>query len=89
MAKDTVRSILDQVRAAAPELSEDKLRTIASGIYRDLGGERHYIPKAPAEGKAIRLGHELAAGVPLAQAFANLGIPRRTGFRLLRRRLAR
>lgn len=89
MSDDAIERILAQVRAAAPDLPDTTLKRIAHGIHADLGGERHYFTKAPAEGKAFSLGNALAAGVPLAQAFADLGLPRRTGFRLLRRRFAR
>jgi hypothetical protein len=39
----------------------------------DLAGDRLYFSKAPAVGKAFRLGEQIAAGVPLAQAFATVG----------------
>ena len=89
MPKDTVESIVDLVRAAAPELSDAQLSTIATRLHRDMGGERHYFAKAPSLGKAWSLGGEIAAGVPLAQAFANVGVSRATGFRLLSRRWRR
>lgn len=86
MGKDGLDQILDQLRAAAPEFPEDKLRSAALQIRRDLGGGAIYIKKAPAEGKAFRLGAALAGGVPLVQAFGEVGVSRATGFRLLRRR---
>lgn len=86
MPKDTVMSIVDLVRAAAPGLSETQLGAIASRIYADLGGTRQYIPKAPAQGKALRLGGELAAGASLIQAFAAAGVSESYGYRLARRR---
>jgi hypothetical protein len=85
MAKDTVETILDLIRAAAPELPADKLDTIARKIHQDLGGGAHYFPKAPAQGKAFRLGEQVAAGVPLAQAFASVGVSESYGYRLLSR----
>jgi hypothetical protein len=87
--KNALDLILDQVRAAAPELGEPQLQQIALGIQRDLGGTRHYLPKAPAWGKALCLGGQLAAGVPLAQAFAAVGVSKRYGFKLARRRVRR
>lgn len=89
MSKDGLDQILDQLRAAAPEFPEDKLRTAALQIRRDLGGGSLYIKKAPAEGKAFRLGVALAGGVSLVQAFDDIGVSRATGFRLLRRRWRR
>lgn len=74
------------VAAAAPELSGECVAAIARRLQQDLGGGRVYFKKAPAAGKAVRLGHAIAAGVPLAQAFAEVDISRATGFRLLKRR---
>jgi hypothetical protein len=55
-------------------------------LRRDFGGEKHYVKKAPAEGKAFRLGSALAAGAALHQAFADVGVSRRQGYYLLKRR---
>ena len=88
MAKgDTVERILAQVRAAAPSLSDTTLIEIASRIYADLGGDRHWIPKNPTWGKARRLDDATAAGVPFAQAWKGTGISRATAYRIRRRRL--
>jgi hypothetical protein len=86
MSKDGLDLILDRLRAAAPDYPEDKLRTAALQIRHDMGGGPVYIKKAPAEGKAFRLGIALAAGVPLAQAFADVGVGRRQGYYLVKRR---
>lgn len=85
MGKDTVERIIEMIRAAAPELPEAKLGAIATKIHRDLGGSHHYVTKAPALGKAGRLGEQLAAGVSLVQAFARVGVSESYGYRLLRR----
>lgn len=85
MAKNAVDRIVELVQAAAPELPPERLTAIALLIHRDMAGTRPYIPKAPVLGKASRLGEQLAAGVPLAQAFANAQISRATGFRILNR----
>lgn len=86
MPEDVLDKIMAQVRAAAPELPAARVNAIALQIRRDIGGSACYIKKAPAAGKAFRLGVALAAGVPLSQAFGEIGISRATGFRLLRRR---
>lgn len=85
MGKDTVPSIVDLVRAAAPGLTEAQLGAIAAKLYADLGGSRPYIPKAPAAGKAWRLGEQLAAGMPLAQAFETVGVSESYGYKLISR----
>lgn len=86
MPKDPVLSVLDLVRAAAPELSEEKLGAIASTLAEHLGGKRIYFGKAPAQGKALRLGGAIAAGASLEQAFAAAGVSETYGYKLLRRR---
>ncbi len=86
MPEDFVEKLMAQIRAAAPDLPSDRVSAIARQVRLDWGGSTVYIKKAPAEGKARSLGLTLAAGVPLAQAFADIGISRRTGYRLLSRR---
>lgn len=86
MADDAVTRLRALIHAAAPELTEERLDAISGAILRDMGGEKHYFPKAPSLGKALRLGEQLAAGVPLAQAFETVGVSRRHGYRLISRR---
>jgi hypothetical protein len=85
MAKspDLVDRLIEQLRAAAPDYPLDKLQSAALLIRRDMGGATAYVKKAPAEGKAFRLGTALAVGVSVTQAFADLGVSRATGYRLL------
>lgn len=83
MAKgETVERILAQVRAAAPELPELTLEKIARGIHADLGGDRHYVCKNPAQGKAFGLRDAMAAGVPFAQAFSTAMVSKGYGYKL-------
>lgn len=84
--RDIVDEIFAQLRAAIPDLPDATLQGAALRIRQDWGGARAYVKKAPAEGKAFRLGTALAAGVPLAQAFADVGVSRSHGFSLARRR---
>ena len=86
MSKDEV-DLVASILAAAPSLSPGLARAIAFRIQADIGGA--YLKKTPAEGKAWGLGNALAAGVPLAQAFVDVGVSRASGYRLLRRRWGR
>ena len=72
------------MRAAAPELSELTIEKIARGIHADLGGDRYYIGKNPAQGKAFGLRDAMAAGVPFAQAFSSARVSRGYGYKLRR-----
>jgi hypothetical protein len=85
MSKDAVDTLAELIRAAAPDLSAERARAIATRIGKDLAGDRLYFSKAPAAGKAWRLGEQIAAGVPLAQAFVTVGVSESYGYRLLRR----
>lgn len=84
--RDIVDEIFAQLRAAIPDLPDAALKGAALRIRQDWGGARAYVKKAPAEGKALRLGTALAAGVPLAQAYELVGIGERHGRDLLKRR---
>ena len=86
MPDDVLDEIMRQIRAAAPELPVQRVEAIALGIRRDWGGARVYIKKAPAAGKALRLGTALAAGASLSQAFVEVGIGRSQGYALAGRR---
>jgi len=86
MAKDVLDELVRQILAAAPSIPPAAAESAANRVRQDWGGERVYIRKAPAEGKALRLGSALAAGVPLAQAFGEVGCSAGYGYRLIRRR---
>jgi hypothetical protein len=88
--EDYIARLEAQLAAAAPDLPIEALmrsaRQIELDVRRARGGSEHYLKKAPAEGKAFSLGNALAAGVPLAQAFAEVGVKRAMGYRLIARR---
>ena len=84
--RDIVDEIFAQLRAAIPDLPDATLRGAALRIRQDWGGARAYVKKAPAEGKAVRLGTALAAGVPLTRAYELVGISERHGRDLLKMR---
>ncbi len=86
MGKDVLDELVRQILAAAPDIPPAAVQTAAARIRQDWGGERVYFKKAPAEGKALRLGTALAAGVPLTQACAEVGVSESYGYRLASRR---
>ena len=86
MPDDIVDALLKQLLAAAPGFPADRAQAAAAKIRQDWGGAKHYVKKAPAEGKAFGLGTALAAGVPLTQAFADVGVSASRGYELLKRR---
>lgn len=87
MGKSDFDDLVAQILAAAlPDFPAARAREIALAMRQDWGGQQLYIGKAQAEGKAFRLGTALAAGEPIARAFAAVGVSRATGYRLLGRR---
>ena len=84
--RDIVDEIFAQLRAAIPDLPDTALQGAALRIRQDWGGARAYVKKAPAEGKALRLGTALAAGVPLTRAYELVGVSAQYGRVLLKRR---
>lgn len=81
---DVLKRIIDQVRIVMPDAPEEKLYLIAAGIARDIGGERHYIPKRPAMRRvanAIAKGHKVLQAITVASKEA----PLRTGCRIRKR----
>ena len=81
MKDDFLEQLIRLVQEAAQAGTDPKLR-----VQQHFGGERYYIPKAPAEGKTQRLAADLAAGKPLREAFVAAGVSRAWGFRLIARR---
>lgn len=86
MPEDVIDVLVRQIIAAAPGLPEARVREIAVAIRKDFGGQKCYVKKAPAEGKVLGLGAAIAAGVPLREAFEEVGVSRRHGYRVLGRR---
>jgi hypothetical protein len=84
MADDFLEQLIRLVQEAAQAGADPKIR-----VQQHFGGERYYIPKAPAAGKTQRLAADLAAGRPLTEAFAAAGVHSTWGYRLLRRRVRR
>jgi hypothetical protein len=89
MAKDLLDELVEQLRKAAPDFPEARLHAAARKLRSDMQGAKGWIRKEPAAGKAWRLGEQLAAGVPLAQAFEAVGVSQSYGYKLARRRWRR
>jgi len=86
MANDIVRDFMRLVQELDPARPRSDLHRLERTI-RDLwGGQRTYVCKAHAEGKAYRAGDGLAAGRSLGEVRRELGVHRVTLHRLLRRR---
>lgn len=88
MSKDTefFSDLMRQMREEFPELSPERAQRVEQRMRATWGGSEVYIAKRAAEGKARRLGAELASGTSLAQAIENAGLTRRTGYRILSRK---
>jgi len=89
VSDDIISAFMRRLLEDVPATSPDTVRRIEDGLRRDFGGAKHYAKKAPAEGKAQRLGAALAAGASFSAAFAEVGCSQRHGYRLLRRQWRR
>lgn len=78
-----VDELLEVLEARCPSASPAERREFERDIRQRWGGDRVYIDKATAAGKAQRLGAALAAGASLREAIEKAGLSRRSGYRVL------
>lgn len=83
---DIIERIIDRMRVRHPEIPASEWEHIRRENRIAEGGERHYVWKEVARGKAFSLAECLAAGLPIAEARKTLGLHERTCRRYLRRR---
>lgn len=85
---DILDKLIDTLREQMPDMPADRLRVLEVRMRSEHGGcEAGYIAKRPALQRAVQLGHQLQAGVPVGQAIQAVGISRRHGSRILNRPL--
>jgi hypothetical protein len=83
MADDILHAFLARLANWTPPAGETR-DTLEREFRAQFGGSEFYVKKKqPPERLQAALGHRLAAGTGLADAFADLGVSRATGFRLL------
>ncbi len=86
MADDILHAFLERLANWTPPAGET-LDTLEREFRAQFGGTTAYVKKKdPPERLAVKLGHRIAAGTGIADAFGDLGVSRATGFRLLSRR---
>lgn len=83
---DIVSDFMQRLHALAPEIPQHTRQALEAQIRHQWGGTEPYVGKRPAMVQAMRLGEALRGHKPLAQCFADLGISRRTGYRVLGRK---
>jgi hypothetical protein len=86
MAADLIDDFLTRLSQHIPQATS-QLPQLEAELRQHWGGtERTYIRKRPsADQRAAKLGHVLQQGLPMAEAWAVTGIPRRSASRLLNR----
>ncbi len=89
MPDDIIADVMRLVREMDPQRPHDELWRLERRIRDVWGGQRAYVGKALAAGKAHRLAESLAAGCGLHEARVELGVCRSTLYRMLRRRWVR
>ena len=82
--RDFFREVLD--RMVAQGMPAELAEATYWEAVRLGGGERHYLPKRPAEQRVQPVAQALARGTPLAEIRRDQGIPRTTLYRLLARK---
>lgn len=91
---DIVDDFLTRLQAIAPDAAAQHGPQLEAQLRQHWGGtERHYIRKgctrftaAGAQQRAANLGAGLQQGLSLGQAFAQAGVSRSAGYRLLKRK---
>ncbi len=81
---DIVRAFVR--RALAAGMPRDAAAQVDRDLRAVFGGDRHYVPRRPAEGKAGILAEALTTGTTIQGAIDVLGWHRATVYRALRRR---
>lgn len=80
---DIVSDFLTRLAQLAPDVQPPVLQRLEADIRQSWGGETPYVAKRPARMHAMKLGEHLRNHKPLAQCFAEAGISRRHGYRLI------
>lgn len=86
MAADVIDDFLSRLLTHLPA-AQSLAPRLEAELRAHWGGSRiDYVRKRPAaQQRTQALGLALQQGQPLAQAFASVGLPRRSGFRHLKR----
>lgn len=84
-APDAIDSIKAIVYEVIPDYPAEAWERFETWARKEYGGQTVYFSKAPARAKAERLGELLAGGMPIAEAFREMGVSRSYGYRLLKR----
>lgn len=81
---DIVDDFLQRLSQAIPDASPEIRYQIETSIRQSWGGAKPYVAKRVglSTRKAL-IGHALRQARPLAEVFAQAGVSRRTGYRIL------
>ena len=79
-----VQDLMGRIKSEIPDAQPEALARIEVGVCRDWGGNNPYVIKKPTSATRIQM---VSAGLrqqrPLAEVFAQAGVSRRTGYRIL------
>lgn len=79
-----VQDVVHRIRTHIPNASEESIFQIACGICHDYGGTEPYVgARIPAELRKSMVENGLQRQRPLREVFAQAGVSRRTGYRIL------
>lgn len=86
--KDPVDSFLRLLLQELPGTSSDVVQSMERQLRTEWGGREVWISRRVSDQKAKHLGSTLVSSTSVDQAIKSAGVPRSTGFRLLKRRLS-
>lgn len=82
---DLLDDFMQRLRTLAPDLPAQTTLQLEVQTRQAWGGtDRNYIAKRPALQRTAKIGESLRAHKPLAQVFADAGVSRGYGYKLLR-----
>jgi hypothetical protein len=82
-----VKDLMVRIRSEIPDAPQEALARIEIGVCRDWGGNHPYVIKNPtAETRIAMVSTGLRQGRPIPECFAQAGVSRATGYRILSRK---
>ena len=80
-----VKDLMVRIKSEIPDANPEALARIEVGVCRDWGGNNPYVIKNPTAATRIQMVSDgLRKQRPLSEVFAQAGVSRATGYRLLR-----
>ncbi len=83
---DIVDDFIQRLRAIVPDVPAHAVQQLEVQTRQAWGGTEPYVGKRPSRQRSMQIGEGLRAHKPLAEVFADAGVRRAYGYRLLGRK---